>query len=554
MSIIAGIVSHTGLNITHKHLIEELTGYFQRFPTDETRVSASNKHAIFNFDFDAYEQTAWLQNGQTTSACVGHPLLSSNRTDDLVTLRDSDCLNQALSESEGAFCYLSYCQATGRLTLATDPLGLRPFYFMHFQGALIFSTQLKILKQLSLPLTRNLDGVTEFATLGYFLLDHTPYNEVRCARPGERLDFHHGDTHLTEYFDWVQLAQVRYPTEFAVDLMDDAFKVACRKYLHHDTSVVTTLSGGLDSRVIAAELQRAGMDITALNFSTSKTLDSHCAERFAQTQGIPLDLVSVRDTQSHSVEQKLGKHWRCRPHREYDRISRPQLAWSGNGGSVGIGMIYYSDDVYNAALSENVEALVDAYLDQQYAYAPKSVINGASDLQQNLRNNLIASFAPLKSLPLDKAYQLFLFLNDQHHHLAVPFEEIDEYQMEFCLPMYSWKVLQYPLSQPIQEMRKHKFYLAWLAHAYPQTLQSPWQAYPGHIPCPLPIEGKNQWSIDRSKLLRVHEVIEIWQKTMDLPMRDRVNRRVFSVQCLLHALHIRNSASSINFAKRFTYW
>ncbi len=552
MSVIAGIVCHKGFNSSHKAIIDKLTLHFEQFPTEQVKQSRSPQHNVFNFDFDAYQQPAWIEHALRFATCIGHPLLTADRSDDLISLSEHADLEQTLGETEGAFCYTSFNQATGTLTLATDPLGLRPFYYLCIDDAIIFSTQLKVLRQLDIGLTANLDGVTEFATLGYFLADHTPYNEVHCARPGQLLTYQNGIATIETYFDWERFAHQQYPTQFALELMNDAFKHTCQKYRGNDSHVMTALSEGLGSRVIATEHQRAKCELTALHFHSKKIKQQNGAQSYARAQGIPCHIVGSTDSGKLSTEQKLGIHWREANHQSYAQTSRPQLAWSGAGASACIGMNDFSEALYTAAQSGDAEALVDTYLSQKYAYLPKSVVVGAEALQDRLKENLMAAFEPYKSLPLEKAFQLFLFLNDQHHRLAIPAEEIDEYQMESCVPMYSWKVLQYPLSQPLSELRNHKFLLSWLEYAYPQTLHHSWGYHGEHNPLSTMNAANGQKEC--SKLLRRADIAKIWQQTMGYKQHEQLNKTTFSLHCLLHVLGLKNATAQIRLAKRLTAW
>ncbi|MFP5303428.1 hypothetical protein R2R70_19830, partial [Cobetia sp. SIMBA_158] len=91
---------------------------------------------------------------------------------------------------------------------------------------------------------------------------------------------------------------------------------------------------------------RQNVNITALNFSQHQTQDLYCATAFAKSQKIELDVIRVNGTQAKTIEDRLGEHWLNGKHPDHPKVTRPRLAWSGNGGSVGLGVIYYSDEVY----------------------------------------------------------------------------------------------------------------------------------------------------------------------------------------------------------------
>ncbi|UXI04330.1 asparagine synthase-related protein [Photobacterium sp. TY1-4] len=557
MAILAGYISLT--KQPDPEMIRQLSRVFAEYPTEQLQRFACPQGVLLQYDFDAYHQPAWLQNETQFATLIGHPLLTHDRQADLVTLANAAANRpQVLHSCEGVFCLAHFDRLQPKLTVATDPLGLRPFYWMPYQSGYLFSSRLSLFKQLNLPLTTNTDALCELATLGYTLLDHTPYTEVRCAYPGEIITISAEGFHTERYFDWTALANRTVPFEEALCGVDQAFQQVFAKTTQGSERALTTLSGGLDSRLIACEMLRRKMPFKAFNFSQQQSQDLDCAQIFAEQNQIDLEVIQVRDTQAHSVEQKIGHYWRRLAHPDYDSVTRPQLAWSGNGGSVGMGLIYFSDKVYRAAKTQNLETLIHAYLEQQFAYLPQSVVNHARHLQNRLIDNLKQAFAPLRTLPLEKAYQLFLFLNDQHHHLSLPAEHIAEYQMEFFHPFYSWKVLQYPLSQPVEKVRKHAFYHAWLKQSYPNALKSPWQAYPGHLPCPIALENnassQSQWQFKRRQLVPLSDILSSWLTVIRFSRHNLIKKAPFTLLCLMHLLGVKNALTQLNTAKQFTQW
>ena len=89
-------------------------------------------------------------------------------------------------------------------------------------------------------------------------------------------------------------------------------------------------------------------------------------------------------------------------------------------------------------------------------------------------------------------------LNDQRRHLANFYENIDLDRVEFQLPFFDSEFLEQILRSPLEGFLRHEFYMRWLAHFPPVALSVPWQAYPGHVPCPLPVPDRlaRQWDAE----------------------------------------------------------
>lgn len=553
MAKLFGVFCASGLTKEHDFIIEKFVKEAHGKGQGEFNSSHFKQIYLAQVDYQGFGPSAFSQSDSQVAMLIGHPLLSCDRIADLKLL-NQNYSDDVLSECDGVFCFAKYNQVSNCLDIATDALGIRPFYYMYYAGAFIFSTQFSLLKSLGIELTSDQQGMMEYATLGYYLLDHTHYQEISCIPAGYRLQVSSTGTCRYKYFDWQNLAQEGEYYQGALEGLKNDLEHNVAKYLADDRHVVTTLSGGLDSRLVTCLLKHKKVDISALNFSQFQTQDLSCAKAFAESQNVDLDVIQVTDTQSKTIEDRLGEHWRRDVHPRYSNVSRPRLAWSGNGGSVGLGVIYYSERVYNAALTQDVEHLVDAYLNQQLAYIPKSIIRDAEHMQKALRANLIQSLEQFKGLPLEKAYYLFLLLNDQHHHLATPFDKVDEYQMDFCLPFYSWKVLRHVLSQPVSRVRKHRFYHDFLHYAYPHALKVPWQAYPEHIPCHLLREGIDQWHIERPKQYSAGKVYGLFANLFFSPHRQLVNMSAFSFVVLIHSLGLKVYNDKLKIIESLLKW
>jgi asparagine synthase (glutamine-hydrolysing) len=63
------------------------------------------------------------------------------------------------------------------------------------------------------------------------------------------------------------------------------------------------------------------------------------------------------------------------------------------------------------------------------------------------------------------------------------------------LPFFAGEFLEAVFATPLDWCMRHEFYVKWLAQFPPAVTAVPWQSYPGHEPCPLPIPAElgYQW-------------------------------------------------------------
>lgn len=160
----------------------------------------------------------------------------------------------ALDRIDGEFCLCVWDAAAHRLTLARDPLGLRPLYYAQWTGAIAFSSSLTGLLRLP-EADIGLDDQAIADYLGTVALDDesTPYRGIRRLPPGSVLTWstrraarprRYWDiataplVHLRTADDYVEAVRARVQTVIAGCCDTD-----------HEVGLI--LSGGLDSSTLA---------------------------------------------------------------------------------------------------------------------------------------------------------------------------------------------------------------------------------------------------------------------------------------------------------------
>jgi asparagine synthase (glutamine-hydrolysing) len=158
----------------------------------------------------------------------------------------------ALPRFRGMFAFAIYDERTGALTLARDPLGIKPMYVMPRGGGLLFASELKALVAAVGPeLSVNAEALVA-STLFYFLPEEQcALNGVFKLPPGSWAEWRaDGSGQAGRYWEPAEEAQAAAagPSADLAQVLEESVAA----HMVADVPVASFLSGGLDSSLITA--------------------------------------------------------------------------------------------------------------------------------------------------------------------------------------------------------------------------------------------------------------------------------------------------------------
>ena len=181
--------------------------------------------------------------------------------------------------------------------------------------------------------------------------------------------------------------------------------------------------------------------------------------------------------------------------------TRQRLMWGGDGGSVGMGYVYLTKKMVDLIRAGSSKEAIRDFLEHNSISIPARVLNSkiAKKFSGVLIENILNEINRLNCVDAGRKLHLFLMFNDQRRHLAGLYENIDIDRIELQLPFFDAHFMESALSLPLDYCLRHVFYMQWLEHFNPAVLNTPWQAYPGHVPCSIPLPDKlsYQWTRDK---------------------------------------------------------
>ena len=514
MTLLAGVYARRAGERLSNTLCESVERALSRHPNERVERFRDDRCFILKADIGAFGDRAVVVEPRAVSMLAGEPLLSSagapsrSRSSDLGELHAAwgrDSL-EPLTRARGVFSAAHYRPETGTLVLVTDKLGIRPMYYWFDERFVVFATALRILEEIAeVPKVMDLRGVTEISTFGYALGARTPYASVELLMPAQVVRFEDGAASRREYWHWNDVKVSDCPVE---ELAADAYRtftdaVAIRA--GEDTTTAAFLSGGLDSRAIVSALRERGMHVHTFNFAPAGSQDQVFGAAFAERVGVTHVEAPMREG-APAWSMMMAEAWSASPRRSVRFAERPALVWSGDGGSVVLGHVYLKTEMIALARRGGAAAVSELLNRSWGGDVPKRLFRPqtAEALGGTARQGLEEELDRFGGGDAGRQLHLVLLANDQRRHLAEHFEGIDLHRLEFQLPFFDSEFVASVLRVPVDACVGHAFYMRWLRH-FPAVVRSvPWQAYPGHEPCslPIPAELAYQWERARSNSAR----------------------------------------------------
>lgn len=161
----------------------------------------------------------------------------------------------ALNLVEGMFAFAFYDRQIKTLLVARDRLGVKPLYYMEYKGGLRFASELKSFFDVLTLNDIDKSSIAEYLALGYVRSPRTPFNSVKKLLPGHTIEFKNSTISISKWwvidfkkFIGLEIDDVPHVVE---SLVHDSVRLRLRC----DANVAATLSGGIDSSVIASEIE-----------------------------------------------------------------------------------------------------------------------------------------------------------------------------------------------------------------------------------------------------------------------------------------------------------
>lgn len=567
MTILAGLWHAGRLPVPEPYKVA-LRSALSRDPGDARWQFERPGAFLAKVDLEVYGSAAVVATEHATTMVSGEPLLMPPngvawrpRSVDSIAIHDA-LLKQhytMLAGANGGFAAATYHVPSHRLVLATDPLGLRALYVAQLGEWVVYSTALRVL--LALPGIRaTIDplGATEHLLLQAPLEGRTRYREVRLLGAAELNIFApERPMQVERLVQWDDVAPVTLDSFETLELIGSGLRRAIAQRLQGDRTVNALLSGGLDSRMTVALLLDMGVTVRSFNFSLEGSLDQVLGAQYAEAAGLRHTSAPYQAGLQDSYDVMLAAELARQD--PVLRPERPGLIWSSFGGSAILGQNYNSPTYVSLLRAGRDHEALAALRATKRQYVPRRLFRSGCGprLDDSLTSAMVRELQRQHPADPGRKIELSILVNSTRCQLHPLQEDADRLRLEHQSPMLDTAWMRSMLALPLDNLLGHRLYHRWVQHVGGVAAAVPWQAYPGHEPCPLPMPAgfRPQWQISADASFRRKAVLRHVRRLVGgaLPS-ELISRRFLIAAALLHGLALRNYAYAIRFATRLTEW
>ncbi len=196
---------------------------------------------------------------------------------------------------EGMFSFCFYDKKRNRLILARDYLGKKPLYYFLESRILFFASQVDLIKKYIKNTELNLDSIETYLKLGYLVDPETMYKNIVSVIPGEIICIDLNNLVISSKNEFIPNS-IRITNNSSIpkviaDSLND------RVAGHNNFAL--SLSGGIDSSILALECSRLCLDVETYSMSWVNSdkdryqYDSQAAKEIARVLNLKHKIIEM---------------------------------------------------------------------------------------------------------------------------------------------------------------------------------------------------------------------------------------------------------------------
>jgi len=406
--------------------------------------------------------------------------------------------------TDGDFLLVIVHKADGGIMVINDVFGRLPTYIHLRDGCLILSRDLGRVTQVLGAADFDRMALAQYLLLGFPLGKRSWFTGIEYLEPASLVFISPADasikvTKLHEFNLEGEEHSNQSQTENARNLAV-LFRQACRQRTGGAGKNMVSLSGGLDSRAVAAGLRREDIPFSAatfLNSQATNAADVRVASRVADALGVGWQLFHLRPPQGSDLVQLLDLKSGANNLRmsfilpffqQLTETFGPRITYftgDGGGDALGVSSPYRRIGTPQALLE---------YVIERYQIWPLDQVAALTRLaSQDIKAELAERLASYPETALDRKYKHFFCLEvaTKMYHEG---EDRNRHFFWSVTPFYSFAFFHYALNCPDRDKQGYRLYREFLAQLHPAVGgidYADWQAPLSSLKFSLLYQAKN---------------------------------------------------------------
>jgi asparagine synthase (glutamine-hydrolysing) len=217
-----------------------------------------------------------------------------------------------LPRLQGMFAFAFWDAREETLLLACDHMGVKPLYICQSEGKLLFGSELKALLEHP-AVSRDIDpnAIRLYLECQYIPAPFSIFRQIRKLEPAHFLKMVKGQLEQKRYWTPSYLPKFTFDEKTAIDLLEIELKRSVKSMLVADVPVGAFVSGGIDSSLIAAFMQKEqktkifsiALDHDYSEEEYARKVAQYIGAEFYPLVATPKDVIGALDT---SFDEPLG--------------------------------------------------------------------------------------------------------------------------------------------------------------------------------------------------------------------------------------------------------
>ncbi len=373
---------------------------------------------------------------------------------------------------DGDFIIFILSKRSNEIFIINDALGRLPFYYYHANGEFIISRELRFIRNLINDKKFDRMAIAQYLLFGYPIGERTLYENIFYLKPATFIRININTSNISVdcvhqfNFENKEYNKINYKAN--INNLTKLFIEACKNRNNNIDKNIVSLSGGLDSRAVAAGLQKSNISFcgaTFHDFNETANSDVKIAKQLANTFNIELKIFNLGPPKGKDILKLL----KIKNGLNYLGMSFILPFFNRIKETFGNDIIYFTGDGGDKVLPDlrPLKKLkdLDALIDYIIALNSKLSLNNVSSLTKIDKNEIVSELKKhLSTYPEKDLHSKYIHFFIYERGIKWLFEGEDRNRFYFwsVTPFYSIKFFNCAMNFPDDIKKNYGLYREFL--------------------------------------------------------------------------------------------